>query len=352
MPNRDSTSTNSNQPVSSIQASSISTTKGGPTTFLDSEYIQARIVLINSAILDYLKKQKGEPEILYHAAHHLIITGGKRFRSLVTLLSCEAVGGSIAKVLPITVAAELLQTASLIHDDIIDQDDLRRGVPTVHKKYGHDIALLAGDFLIAQAFKIIGTHGSPELVANIGAGGVRMCEGEVLDLYITPEKEAAYTTEEYLKMIERKTAVFLEEAARTGAIVGEATKKEREVLAQFGSCIGFSFQLRDDVLDIQATQQKLQKSTFSDFRMKRGNYPLLYTLENCSAADRKTCIDAINKHQWNTILSLIDQCKAYEHTMELAQDYADRAKALLQEYNFLNHSALEQLADFTVHREY
>ncbi|MFX1577793.1 MAG: polyprenyl synthetase family protein [Promethearchaeota archaeon] len=352
MPNRDSTSTNSNQPASSIQASSMSSVKGRPITFLDSEHIHSRIMLINSAVIDYLQKHKGEPKALYNAAHHLIIAGGKRLRSLVTLLSCEAVGGSIEKVLPITVAAELLQTASLIHDDIIDQDFLRRGVPTVHKKYGQDIALLAGDFLIAQAFKIIGTYGSPELVANIGAGGVRMCEGEVLDLFITPEQESGYTTEEYMKMIERKTAVFLEEAARTGAIVGEATQEEREALAQFGSCIGFSFQLRDDVLDIQGTKQQLQKSMFSDFRMKRGNYPLLYTLENCPASERKTCFDAMNEQQWETLLLLIDQSKACERTMQMAQNYANHAKAILQEHNFLNRTILEQLADFTVHREF
>ena len=176
-------------------------------------------------MLDYIHSQKGDPEVLYNAAYHLITAGGKRLRALVTLLSCEAVGGSIKKVLPITVAAELLQTASLIHDDIIDEDELRRGVPTVHKKYGHDIAILAGDFLIAQAFKIIGEHGTPELVANIGAGGVRMCEGEVFDLFITPEHEARFTTDEYLKMIERKTAVFLEEAARTGVSLVRQVKR-------------------------------------------------------------------------------------------------------------------------------
>ncbi|MFX1564380.1 MAG: polyprenyl synthetase family protein [Promethearchaeota archaeon] len=352
MPNRDSIPADNHQPMSPISASNMSSAKSKPASYLESEHIRTRIVLINSAVLDYLQQQKGEPPVLYNAAHHLIVAGGKRLRSLVTLLACEAVGGSIEKVLPITVAAELLQTASLIHDDIIDKDDMRRGVPTVHKKYGHDVALLAGDFLIAQALRIIGTHGSPELMANIGAGGVRMCEGEVLDLFITPEQEAVFTTKEYLKMIERKTAVFLEEAARTGAIVGQATQEEREALAQFGSYIGFSFQLRDDVLDIQAPQNELNKSVFSDFRMKRGNYPLLYTLENCSANNRNICLQALEKHQWDTVLALIDQNNAYSYTMQLAQSYVECAKGCLKEHKFLNQTVLEQLADFTIQRDF
>jgi geranylgeranyl diphosphate synthase type I len=319
---------------------------------METEYIQTRLVLINQAVTDYIQTQKGEPEVLYNAANHLIAAGGKRLRSLVTLLCCEAVGGSIKKVLPITVAAELLQAASLIHDDIIDEDELRRGVPTVHKKFGHAIAILAGDFLIAKAFTIIGTHGSPELVANIGAGGVRMCEGEVFDLFLTPEHEASFTTNAYLKMIERKTAVFLEEAARTGAIVGEAPQEKREALAQYGTFIGFSFQLRDDVLDIQASQQHLKKTTFSDFRMKRGNYPLIYALESCSTQKRSTCMEALNSQEWDTVLKLIDQSNAIKHTIQLAQTYVEQAKEILRKYHFKNEAILAQLADFTVQREF
>ena len=352
MPNRDSTSTKNNTPSSSIETPSMKPKTVESKTFLKTEVIQTRLMLINQAVSDYLQSHKGEPEILYEAAHHLILAGGKRLRSLVTLLSCEAVGGSIEKVLPITVAAELLQTASLIHDDIIDEDELRRGVPSVHAKYGHDMAILAGDFLIAQAFKIIGEHGSPELVANIGAGGVRMCEGEVFDLYITPEHEASFTTDEYLRMIERKTAIFLEEAARTGAIVGEATQQDREILAQYGVFIGMAFQLRDDVLDIQASQQKLKKSTFSDFRMKRGNYPLIFSLESCSADKRASCVQALDNQEWDILLKLIDQSNAIQHTMELANRYVERAKEELDKTNFKDKSILVQLADFTVQREF
>ncbi len=353
MPNRDSTTLNKAETSStSSETLSQKLSKQDSMFFLDSEEIQSRIVLINQTVMNYLQTAKGEPKILYEAAHHLILAGGKRLRSLVTLLCCEAVGGSVEKVLPITVAAELLQTASLIHDDIIDKDELRRGVATVHKKYGNDIAILAGDFLISQAFRIIGEHGSPDLVANIGSGGVRMCEGEAYDLFITPERKETYTTEEYMKMIERKTAVFLEEAARNGAIVGEATEEEHTALALYGSKIGIAFQLKDDILDIRATQHHLKKTTLSDLRLKRGNYPLIYALEQCSTEQEESCLDALDKNQWNEIIKLIHQYKAIEYTTQLAQSYAEQAKNALQGYKFKNKSLLERLANFTVQREF
>ncbi|MFX1301316.1 MAG: polyprenyl synthetase family protein [Promethearchaeota archaeon] len=353
MPNRDSTTINKGQSSpTSTETPSHKPVEQDSTSFLKSEDIQSRIILINKAVMGYLQSVKGEPEILYEAAHHLILAGGKRLRSLVSLLCCEAVGGSIEKILPITVAAELLQTASLIHDDIIDKDDLRRGVPTVHVKYGHDIAILAGDFLIAQAFRIIGEHGTPELVVNISSGGVRMCEGEVVDLFITPEHEETFTTEEYMKMIERKTAVFLEEAARNGAIVGEASEEQHTALAHYGSMIGIAFQLKDDILDIQATQQNLKKTTMSDLRLKRGNYPLVYTMERCSKEQGESCLYALDNNQWSDVINLIKQYNALEHTMQLAQSYAEQAKEALRGHQFKNTELLEQLADFTVQRKF
>jgi geranylgeranyl diphosphate synthase type I len=353
MPNRDSTSTNKHPSNSqSIISPGKKTVTGDVKGYLESKQIQARLVLINQAIFDYLQNVRGEPEVLYQAAHHLIIAGGKRLRSLLTLLSCEAVGGSIDRVLPFTVAAELLQTASLIHDDIIDKDEFRRGVPTVHKKFGHDIAILAGDFLIAQAFHLIGTHGSPELVANIGAGGVRMCEGEVFDLLISPSLEKEFTAKEYLKMIERKTAAFLEEAARNGAIIGEATHEQQSALASYGSLIGNAYQLKDDILDIQAKYQDIKKTTLSDLRLKRGNYPLLFALEQCSKDQSENCLHALDTNNWNVVLKFINQHEAIEHTMQLAQSYANLAKDAIQGFSFQNKDLLEQLAEFVVQREF
>ncbi len=321
-------------------------------TIFKSEDIQEKMLLINEALQDFLKTLTGEPKILYEAARHLILAGGKRLRSLVTLLCCEAVGGSVKKVLPITVAAELLQTASLIHDDIVDKDDLRRGVQTVHKKFGLDIAILAGDLLIAQAFKLIGEHGSPELIANVGASGIRMCEGEVIDLFITPENEESFTKEQYLNMVERKTVAFLEEAARTGAIVGEATPEQCKALTKYGAMIGYAFQLRDDILDIKATRQIVQKTTLSDLRLKRGNYPLIFALEACSDDKRNECLEALNSRQWKRVLDIISETNAIQQTSKLAQSYSKRAKRALQGNNFVNKHVLEQLADFTLQREF
>ncbi len=352
MPNHHSTTTNdSSSPASQTQIKQREQSNSVHPKLLESGDIHSRLLLIDQAVKEYLETLKGEPKILYEAAQHLILAGGKRLRSLITLVSCEAVGGSIEKVLPITVAAELLQTASLIHDDIIDKDELRRGVPTVHKKYGYDVAILAGDFLIAQVFRIIGEHGSPELVANVGAGGARMCEGEVADLFINPEDPVSFTKKTYLKMIERKTVAFLEEAAKIGAIVGGATEPQELALTRYGLNIGYAFQLRDDILDIEASEQTIRKSSLSDLRLKRGNYPFIHAFEVSTNKNREECLRALNNNDWNRVIKLIKQTDAVTHTILVAEGYVKKAKHAIEGQNFQNQDLLEKLADFALHRE-
>lgn len=317
-----------------------------------SQEFQKRILLIDQTIQQYLSTDGGEPAILYEAAHHLIKAGGKRLRSLITLLCCEAVGGDIARVLPITVAAELLQTASLIHDDIIDCDEIRRGVRTVHEKFGRDIALLAGDLLIAQAFRIIGEEGTPEMIAAMGTGGVRMAEGEAADLFMSPDHDDTFTKEHYLYMIERKTAAFMEEAAKIGAITGNATEAQKRALVEYGGCLGFAFQLRDDILDVEASQQVANKSTLSDLRLKRGNYPLVHALEVCTNKERHKCLAALTKGDYEVVLQIIEKYDAIQFTYKLAQSYVTQAKQALQDFGFQTQALLEQVADFTLVRDY
>lgn len=322
------------------------------TSSLQSQDLQKRMILINQEIQRYLQEEKGEPLILYAAAHHLIIAGGKRLRSLLTLLCCEAVNGDVEKVLPITVATELLQTASLIHDDIIDDDEMRRGVQTVHQKFGKDIAVLAGDLLIAQAFRIIGLHGTQELIVHMGTGGIQMCEGEAADLSMSADKTTSFNKQEYIDMIKRKTVAFMKYAARTGAIMGGATEDQQHALIRYAEMLGFAFQLRDDILDVKATQLTAQKSIHSDLRLQRGNYPVIHALEVCSKQDRHRCLQAFAGGNLKVVIKVLDETEAIQHTYETAQRYIEEAKRALKGHGFRSQKMLEQLANFVLGRDY
>jgi geranylgeranyl pyrophosphate synthase len=317
---------------------------------LSDDSLQTRMTLIDQEMKRFLDKYRGEPSVLYDAAHHLLLAGGKRLRSLITLLSCEAVGGDVQKALPFALALELLQTASLIHDDIIDEDLIRRGVETTHKKFGAKIAVLAGDLLIAQAVEIIGEQSTPELLVHMGRGGIRMTEGEALDFLMCEDSPDSFNRQRYLKVIEHKTATFIREAARVGAIVGEASEEQKLALTKYGEMLGFSFQIRDDILDVIASLQVAGKTVQSDLKGRRCNYPLVHALEVSSESERKASIEALEEGNLAPVLQLIDETKAVHHATELAKTYVERARSALEAVDLRNDRLLNKVADFVLER--
>jgi octaprenyl-diphosphate synthase len=317
---------------------------------LSDDSLQTRMTLIDQEMKMFLDKHRGEPSVLYDAAHHLLLAGGKRLRSLITLLCCEAVGGDVQKVLPFSLAMELLQTASLVHDDIIDEDLIRRGVETTHKKFGAKIAVLAGDLLIAQAVEIIGEQATPELLIHLGKGGIRMTEGEALDFLMCEDSPSSFNRQRYLKVIEHKTATFMREAARVGALVGEASEQHKQALTKYGEMLGFGFQIRDDILDVIASLQVAGKSVQSDLKGRRCNYPLVHALEVSSETERQTGIEALKEGNLAPVLQLIDETKAVHHATELAKTYVERAKSALETVDLVNGKLLNKVADFVLDR--
>lgn len=317
---------------------------------LSDDSLQTRMTLIDQEMKRFLDNYRGEPSVLYDAAHHLLLAGGKRLRSLITLLSCEAVGGDIQSILPFALAMELLQTASLVHDDIIDEDLMRRGVETTHKKFGAKIAVLAGDLLIAQAVEIIGEQATPELLVHLGRGGIRMTEGEALDFLMCEDSPASFNRQRYLKVIEQKTATFMREAARVGAIVGGASEEQKQALTKYGEMLGFGFQIRDDILDVIASLQVAGKTVQSDLKGRRCNYPLVHALEVSSESERQTGIVALKEGDLAPVLKMIDETKAIHHATELAKTYVERAKSVLEAVDLKNDKLLNKVADFVLER--
>jgi geranylgeranyl diphosphate synthase, type II len=235
------------------------------------------------------------PDKIYDAMRYSLLAGGKRLRPILCLASCEAIGGAADLAMPMACALEMIHTMSLIHDDLpaMDDDDYRRGKLTNHKVYGEDIAILAGDGLLAYAFEYIATQtrgvsadrvlrSIAHLAKASGAGG--LVGGQVVDL----ESEGQDISVETLTYIHKhKTGALLEASVVCGAMMGGATEPEIEKLSQFAQNIGLAFQIIDDILDITATQAELGKTPGKDLQSQKATYPKLWGLaESKHQADK------------------------------------------------------------------
>jgi geranylgeranyl diphosphate synthase type I len=314
-----------------------------------NQIIQSRLALIEQAILEFVNSDNSKPEQLREAAYHLVRAGGKRIRSLIVLLTCEAVGGNVDDAIQLSVAAEFFQTASLIHDDIIDKDEVRRGVTTVHTQFGLDLAILASDYLIFKALTIISGYGDAELLSIISESGLAITDGEAVELLVFPENLTQNTQEDYLAMAGGKTGAFLEGAARSGAIIGKANDDQLHALSRYGELIGLAFQIRDDILDItQFHQTKDIKN--SDLHLKRANLPLILAFAQCSDHDKSHYLQAIEDKDYNTLQTLLEETKALEKAQSIARSFVEQAITSLTSVKLENRDLLEQLAEFVLIR--
>jgi geranylgeranyl diphosphate synthase type I len=319
---------------------------------LENEKIRTRINLINEEIKRCLLDEDGEPAILYETTRHLILAGGKRLRSLLLILCSEAVGGTVVDALPFAVATEFIQTASLIHDDVVDEDSMRRGVETTHEKYGRKMAIIAGDLLVALAIKLIGERSTPELLTYVATGGIKMCEGEAADLLMSQNKIQSYTTEAALEIIRMKTVSFMTSAAKVGAMLGSANQTQLEALISYSEMLGFSFQIRDDILDIVATQNGTGKTVLSDLRGSRSNFVLAHVVESGSSSQREEFVQKMNEGDTEFVLRRISEHKSVEYSTEIAKKYMLAAKDAIRGFDFANEELLLLLADFAMKRLY
>ena len=254
-----------------------------------SQYLSEGKKLIDERMLSFLPQGKAYPESIHEAMRYSLLAGGKRLRPVLVMAAAEAVGGDRNTILPFAIAAELIHTYTLIHDDLpaLDNDDLRRGKPTNHKVFGEAIAILAGDALLTQAFIIMtraagmetvppecilkATH---EMAGALGSTG--MIGGQVVDL----ESEGKRVNSETLEYIHiYKTGFLIRACIRCGGVLSQASKGQLSSLSSFGAHIGLAFQIIDDILDITGDQEKLGKDIGSDLTKNKATYPALYGLE-------------------------------------------------------------------------
>jgi geranylgeranyl diphosphate synthase type II len=238
------------------------------------EYIDEKRAVIESSLRGIFATFKTTPDVLREAMEHSLFSQGKRVRPVLTLASCDALGGDIRKALPFGCAIEMIHTYSLIHDDLpsIDNDDLRRGKPTCHKAFGEAVAILAGDALLTEAFRVMADPRftkdvPPQTVQAIvyevarAAGGEGMVAGQVMDVLY----EGQNTTTDVLNFIhENKTAALIRASVRVGAMVAGADAKQLDQISRFGQSVGLAFQIRDDLLDAEGDEARVGKRVRKD----------------------------------------------------------------------------------------
>ncbi len=258
------------------------------------ETFEDRISYYRNLINEKLNQvaEKNKPFSFYEPVRYILKAGGKRIRPILVILACKSVGGKIEACLNSAVAIELLHNFTLVHDDIMDQDDLRRGRLTVHKKWDEATAILAGDGLVALAYQNLLKTESNKIreISKIFTNGIiELCEGQALDKEF--EEEFEIDLAQYISMIEKKTALLLMISSEIGAIIGGGSNLERKSLRDFAKELGCAFQIQDDILDIEETSGKTYGS---DIQQHKKTFLFIHALNNANQSARKQ-ITAIYK---------------------------------------------------------
>jgi len=287
-------------------------------------------------------------------AEHLISAGGKRLRPLLTLAAARIAGSDSQDCTKLAAAVEFIHTATLLHDDVVDGSQLRRGKVAAHLIWGGASSVLVGDFLFARAFELMVETGSLRALNILAKASSVIAEGEVLQLTRAHDMDLDQAT--YIEIIRCKTAELFAAAAEAGAVSAGAPEPVVRALRDYGTNIGLAFQLVDDALDYGGLTGALGKNTGDDFREGKATLPLLLAIARTGAKEQAF---------WNRTVADLDQTDAdfararelivgtgaFDATLQMAADYADEAKARLTELPAGEwRSALEALADFTVSR--
>jgi geranylgeranyl diphosphate synthase type II len=243
-----------------------------------------------SSVERYLRSfvTEHKPQTLYHPAKYVLAAGGKRIRPVITLLACEAVGGEANNALHAGAGIEILHNFTLVHDDIMDHAETRRGRLTVHKKWDENVALLSGDALLAFAYRALLRTKSTRIqeISKIFTEAiVTICEGQAMDKEF--ETRHRVHVNEYLMMIEKKTGKLVSIAAQLGALIGNAAVSDLEALRQYGEYVGRAFQIQDDLLDIIADEKELGKTIGGDLVEGKKTFLLLEALRRAKGEQKK-----------------------------------------------------------------
>ena len=304
-------------------------------------------------------KLNGNPKKLYDAAGHLIVNGGKRLRPYMVIRSCQILGGKSSTAMIAASAVEMVHNFTLVHDDIMDNDEMRHGVPTVHKKFGMPIAILAGDVLFSKAFQIISEsklspNANTHLISRLAKACVDVCEGQLLDIKMADEKRIP-TEKEYITMIGKKTAALFDVSCAMGAICATNNTKDISNLSTFGRNLGIAFQITDDLIGVMGDPKVTKKPVGNDLREGKKSLPILMAIKLAKGNEKKIILKAfgnskISKKDLNRAVEVIRSLGIEEKVRNQALKYAEKSEKSLTKYKGTAKVELVALLDFVVKR--
>jgi len=306
---------------------------------------------VNEEILD---RMASEVELIPELADYLISSGGKRLRPMLTLAAARLCAYDGSNHIALAAAVEFIHTATLLHDDVVDGSDLRRGKKAANLVYGNQASVLVGDFLFSRSFQLMVTSGHLRVLDILSNAAAVIAEGEVLQL--ATANNTATTEDTYLQVIQAKTAALFAAATQVGAVIAERSDAEEEALESYGRNLGIAFQLVDDALDYSGNQAKLGKSVGDDFREGKITLPVVLAFRRGSAEERdfwKRTMEKVDQSDRDLehAMALLEKHGTVAATIERARHYGEIAKDALAIFPEIDaREVMQDLVEFVISR--
>ncbi len=304
----------------------------------------------------FKKNLNSDVYLISKVGEYILNSGGKRFRPMIMLLCSRLCNYRDDKHIPLAGVIEFIHTATLLHDDVVDNANLRRGNASANTVWGDGASILVGDYLLSKAFSLAVLNGDMRILSVLSQTTTRMAEGEVLQLL--KHSDADTTEKEYLDVVTNKTAVLISAASRIAGILGEVSLKKEVALANYGMGLGIAYQLMDDCLDYISTDEDLGKSIGNDLREGKVTMPLIQASRKSTEAERKFIKHAVESDELEDptlkeIIGIINKYNGIEYTINRARAYVEESKKNLEIFEpNIERAALMAVGDFVIDRTY
>ena len=303
---------------------------------------------------EFRKNLRSNVSIISSIGEHLLLSGGKRFRPILLLLSAKLCGYKGDRHICMASLIEFIHTATLLHDDVVDKAELRRGSASANSIWGNEASVLVGDFLFTKSFSLAVENGNWEIFQALSKATTQMAEGELEEL--TKTSDLSLKEDDYLSIIARKTAFLISATAQIGAILGNVPKEKERALSDFGMDVGMAFQLTDDNLDYTSKKEEFGKKIGIDLQDGKITLPLIFTLNQCSEEERvyiRNSADSqpLTEEAFFNVVKIIERYHGIDYTWEKARTYVEKAKGHLGVFpDSKQRKALYALADYILER--
>lgn len=318
---------------------------------LDS--IQAVMETLESELIQQIRSRV---PVAFEIGAHIMSSGGKRIRPQLTIISARMGGYTGMDAITLSGAIECIHTATLLHDDVVDQADVRRGRPAANSVWSNEMCVLGGDFILAKAFSALTSLKNLRILEMVSRTTERLSEGELFQMANIGNLN--FTEDDYLQVIVDKTAVLMETACRGGAILGELEPEREAALAQFGFNLGVAFQMTDDVIDYRSDRETMGKNPGKDLEEGKLTLPLIYALKRADEAEKERVARIIAERKLsdldlNWVRSFLARRGGIDEALNRSRGFLEKAVQNLGLFPAsLEKSALEKIADRILHRTY